>query len=38
MIESILLQVLEFDEVMKLFQIPVEIQGVETVTSFVPLT
>lgn len=36
MIESILLQVFEFDEILKLFQIPVEIQGVDTVTSFVP--
>jgi hypothetical protein len=33
---NIFLQMLSFEEIAKLFQIPVDIQGVETVTSFVP--
>ena len=36
MIKNIFLQMLSFDEIGKLFQIPVDIEGVETVTSFVP--
>ena len=36
MIRNILLQMLSFEEITKLFQIPVDIQGVETVTSLVP--
>ena len=35
-LRNILLQVFEIDEITRLFQIPVEIEGVETVTSFVP--